>query len=445
MRLRLTEHPGRATRVALVCALLSFAYLAAAWNAPIAPPVVGWIAPLASVVVGVYSTVRLVLATPLGPASRRFWRTMALAAVCIGVGAVSQMIDTLGRGAPTQVLSNRTSAFDLAGVVLMIAAILLVPVNKLTRAAWVTFALDAGTVLAGGVLFTWYFAIRNIGDFEATTGSSLPLVATVATGFLGVLVLLRISFAGVREVSPGALQLLAVAALTSCSAAGLSPQLAERPYLNTSFLAFPFAYGFLTAAVDRQRRAALAALDGDEPRRRPARVRSLYLLPYVAVLLTDGVLLATLDSPADAGPVIVGAVVLTALVSARQLVSFRENGRLLRRLDSTVADLRESENRMTHQATHDGLTGLANRALMASRLEAALAAREDIVFALIDLDDFKVVNDRLGHAVGDTLLVAAASRIQEAVGPDHTVARLGGDEFAVLLRGGSSPAAASGS
>ncbi|MFI5953608.1 putative bifunctional diguanylate cyclase/phosphodiesterase [Cryptosporangium sp. NPDC051539] len=445
MRVRITERPGRATRLALVCALLSFAYLVAAWNAPIVAPVVGWIAPLGSVAVGVYATVRLVVSTPLGQASRRFWRTMALAAGCIGVGAVSQMFDTLAHGEPTQVLSDRTSAFDLFGLVLMIAAILLVPVNRLSRSAWATFGLDAGTVVAGGALFSWYFAIRNVDDFEATTGSALPLVATVATGFLGVLVLLRISFAGVREVHPGSLQLLALAALTSCSAAALSPTLADRPYLNTSFLAFPLAYGFLTAAVERQRRSTLAALDGVVAKDAAPRARrSLYVLPYLAVAATDGLLLHSLSSPAESGPVIVGAVVLTALVSARQLVSFRENGRLLRRLDTTVADLRESENRMTFQATHDGLTGLVNRALLASRIDSALAGggAAEVAMALIDLDDFKSVNDRLGHAVGDTLLVEAAARIREATGADDTVARLGGDEFAVLFRGADPAVAA---
>ncbi|SHN41946.1 putative bifunctional diguanylate cyclase/phosphodiesterase [Cryptosporangium aurantiacum] len=441
MRVRLTEQPGRLTRAALLCALLSFGYLVLAWNGPIAPPIVGWIPPLAVVLIGVVATGRLVVATPLPDASRRFWRMIAAAVGLIAVGAVSQLVDAVGHpGGPSQVMTLRTTSCFLAGLGLILVALLMVPVNRMTRTAWVTFALDAGTVLAGSALFTWYFALRSAGGFVAATGSTLPLVGTVAAGFLGVLALLKISFAGVRQVDAGALQLLALAALTSASTAGLTPLFAVRPYVNSSLLSFPLAYLFLTAAVERQRRAALAALDASpvaaEPR--PGRFRWLYLLPYVAIALTDVLLLHTVQGHRDEQPVILGAVLVTALVAARQLVSFRENGRLVDQLDQTVAELRTSENRLTFQASHDGLTGLANRVLLAERIDAALtspAAADDVAMALIDLDDFKSVNDRLGHIVGDQLLVAAAARIREAVGEGDTVARLGGDEFAVLFRG----------
>lgn len=447
MRIRLTERPGRLTRVAVLGVVASVGYAALAWNEPLGSPVIGWIGPLATVFVGLVATVRLVVATPLGEASSRFWRTMALAVVIIGLGGISQAVDVLSApGGPTQVMSPRTTSAFLLGLALVLAALLLLPVGRMSRAAWLTFALDAGTVLAGGTLFTWYFALRTMSDFQSATGSNLPLVSIVVSGFLGVLALLKISFAGVRQVDPGALQYLAVAALAGASTAGLTPLFAARPYLNPSFLAFSSAYLFLTVAVERQRRVALAALDdpadpGDEPSRRPARFRALYLLPYIAVALTDALLLATMHAGAESGPVIVGTVLITALFGARQWLSFRENGRLLQQLDNTVEDLRSSENRLTYQASHDGLTGLANRTLFTERVDAALraparsgGAPRCIAVALIDLDDFKLVNDRLGHGVGDVLLIAAAARIQEATGPDDTVARLGGDEFAVLFR-----------
>ncbi|GAA0276258.1 bifunctional diguanylate cyclase/phosphodiesterase [Cryptosporangium japonicum] len=419
----MTERPGRLARAALLGALLSVAYLPAAWNAPLGPAWVGWVAPVATVFVGLAAVARLVIATPLEDASRRFWRVLSVAVGIIGVGGVSQASDVLfAPGGPTQVMSLRTAGAFLVGLVFVLAALLLLPVGRLSRTEWLTFGLDAATVLAGGTLFTWYFALRTMDDFESTTGSALPLVAIVVCGFLGVLALLKISFAGVREVDPGALQYLAIAALTGASTAGLTPLLASRPYLNTSFLAFPAAFLFLTFAAERQRRVALAALDapGRAPRRRAG--RALQLLPYVAVALTDVLLLLSSSSR----PVIVGTVVLTALVGARQWVGSRENGRLL-------GQLRSSENRLSHQANHDGLTGLANRTLFVSRLEESLGP--GVAVALLDLDDFKQINDRLGHGAGDTLLVAAAARVQSAVGPSDTVARLGGDEFAVLLRG----------
>ena len=91
---------------------------------------------------------------------------------------------------------------------------------------------------------------------------------------------------------------------------------------------------------------------------------------------------------------------------------------------------------MRHEALHDPLTGLANRTLLRDRLEHALArsAREDLPTGVlfIDLDEFKDVNDRYGHAAGDAVLVELAGRLRAAVRPADTVARLGGDEFIVV-------------
>jgi len=100
-----------------------------------------------------------------------------------------------------------------------------------------------------------------------------------------------------------------------------------------------------------------------------------------------------------------------------------------------VSDRKELEAQLVHQAFHDGLTGLANRTLFAERVEHALArsGKGELAVLFIDLDDFKHVNDSLGHAAGDQLLVAAARRLQGCLRPADTAARLGGDEFAVLL------------
>ncbi|MBG0826999.1 EAL domain-containing protein [Planomonospora sp. ID67723] len=91
------------------------------------------------------------------------------------------------------------------------------------------------------------------------------------------------------------------------------------------------------------------------------------------------------------------------------------------------------QDQLAYQANHDALTRLANRALFAERTSEALAAGRDVVVALIDIDDFKTINDRLGHGVGDALLMEVADRLRERAEPGDTVARLGGDEFALLL------------
>jgi diguanylate cyclase (GGDEF)-like protein len=95
-----------------------------------------------------------------------------------------------------------------------------------------------------------------------------------------------------------------------------------------------------------------------------------------------------------------------------------------------------SEERMRHEALHDPLTGLANRTLLRDRLDLALArtAREGTPTGVlfVDLDEFKHVNDRFGHAAGDAVLAEVGRRLRAAVRPVDTVARLGGDEFVVV-------------
>ena len=107
-------------------------------------------------------------------------------------------------------------------------------------------------------------------------------------------------------------------------------------------------------------------------------------------------------------------------------------------LISDITQEKEMAERIRHMAQHDPLTGLANRALFSDLMRQALAnAKRDVTglaVLLIDLDGFKPINDRLGHAVGDLVLIEAARRISGGVRDSDTVARLGGDEFVVLLR-----------
>ena len=106
-----------------------------------------------------------------------------------------------------------------------------------------------------------------------------------------------------------------------------------------------------------------------------------------------------------------------------------------------ISDLRRLEARMHYQATHDTLTGLLNRWQFGQRLEQAITTEsagpqsQPFALLLLDLDDFKAINDGYGHAAGDQVLQEVARRLRCALGASDTLARLGGDEFTVLLPG----------
>ncbi len=102
-----------------------------------------------------------------------------------------------------------------------------------------------------------------------------------------------------------------------------------------------------------------------------------------------------------------------------------------------ITEHRDLQERLTHQAFHDGLTGLSNKALFCDRVTHAATrlarSRRQLAVLFIDLDDFKRVNDSLGHSAGDELLIAVSEKICGTIRVEDTAARLGGDEFAVLI------------
>jgi diguanylate cyclase (GGDEF)-like protein len=152
----------------------------------------------------------------------------------------------------------------------------------------------------------------------------------------------------------------------------------------------------------------------------------------LATLMVPGTLAVELvvSSRIDGWAVVAGSVVLLLLVAARLNLAFGQ---------VAVADRQRQvlQDELAHQATHDSLTGLPNRAQALRMIEGALhrGRRSGAIIGLlfIDLDDFKLINDRLGHAVGDAVLCEAARRMDGLVRAGDLVARLGGDEFVVLL------------
>jgi diguanylate cyclase (GGDEF)-like protein len=153
--------------------------------------------------------------------------------------------------------------------------------------------------------------------------------------------------------------------------------------------------------------------------------RALLWLPYLPLLLAAAVGLGHAVGQMAHGPMLAALGILVAAVLVRQFLVLVENQSLL----SEVA----------REAFRDSLTGLPNRAHFLHRLEQAVARRHEdtapIAVVCLDLDNFKSVNDALGHPAGDELLIRVAGRLTTSVGEKGTVARLGGDEFAMLVEG----------
>ncbi|MNV52903.1 Cyclic di-GMP phosphodiesterase Gmr [compost metagenome] len=139
-----------------------------------------------------------------------------------------------------------------------------------------------------------------------------------------------------------------------------------------------------------------------------------------------------------------GAIGALVLESYTEQARYTEKDKELLQFVSTqvaaAIERKQMHERLEHMAQYDQLTHLPNRQLFLDRLKTALArARRDqslLSLLFLDLDDFKQVNDSLGHAMGDLLLQRVAQRLLECVRGSDTVARLGGDEFVVLLEGG---------
>jgi diguanylate cyclase (GGDEF)-like protein len=363
--------------------------------------------------------------------SRRAWGLLAGSAASWGVGQAIwfwyEQIVHLELPFPSLADLGYLGAIPLGAV-----AMLAFPSRAERLALQVRSLLDGGIVAASLLYASWAFVLGPV--FRGAEGGLLEQVIALAYP-TGDIVLATIVLLVVGRSRRGQVPVVLLgAALLSLTVADTG--FAYLTQQGTYYSGMPvdagwFAgYALIAAAAQRPPGKATEAdqtwVD-----------RGQALLPYFPLGLAVATS-AVLQLRGQAGDWFLywNFALLVVLVIGRQLLAVLDNQALNRRLQALVGQLE-------HQAFHDGLTGLANRVLFHDRVRHALSRRDvaghPVSLLYIDLDDFKQVNDGLGHDAGDELLVAVAHRLQACVRPEDTVARLGGDEFAILLERAETP------
>ncbi len=355
------------------------------------------------------------------PRLRRAWLLIAFSLLS---WTAADLIYTVYDVAGATPYPSPADGFYLLFYPLMLAGILSFPSGRRGRSERMRLALDLAIVTVGGSGAVIYMVL---GPQATADGNSLTqTVFSVAYPVGDLILLVALASALLRTAAPSAWRSLRLLA------AGLS--LLVLADLVSGYLSLRGDYHsgdsvdlvwVLALALFALAGAAQAPVAQPEPITRSP--RQVGWLPYAAVAAGFGVLLYA-DRDGGFYPLrllIMVTLVLATLVALRQLLGQHE--------------LLDAQAELRHQALHDGLTGLANRTLLHDRLENAARRsernQETVAVLMLDIDDFKLVNDSLGHAAGDELLVEIAGRLAAVARPGDTVARLGGDEFALVLDG----------
>jgi diguanylate cyclase (GGDEF)-like protein len=356
---------------------------------------------------------------------RRFWRAVLVALALITVGYGWLAVDMLAHAAEarTRSMPLPAAACVAIGFGIAIWAVARVPVVAAGGVDLWRMLLDRAIGFLGCAAVLWYLGLAPM--LSADEPWSPQATGLVGLAFLvAVSAATKVSYLPGGPVDRGAMRLIAASGgVPAGVVAVLAVQFGYAAGVPAQAIVMPLAPVLATAGVAAQWRSTLGF------RRHAA--RGGVLLPYLAVAAVDVPLIAVAFGAPLRWPgrvVVAAAVAVTALVTLRQLIAFRENARLLR-------NTRIQEERLQFEVSHDGLTGLANRALFGDRLATTLASTGRASVLLIDLDDFKAVNDLLGHGVGDRLLVSVSQMLRTEIGNHGLPVRVGGDEFAVLLAG----------
>jgi diguanylate cyclase (GGDEF)-like protein len=369
--------------------------------------------------------------------TRTAWTLLALGMGAWAVGQAGWSVYEIGLGI-TPPSPSWLDAFFLSSSVLVIAGLLAMVRTPAGYISHLRGAVEALFIAAGCVLLSWSLIGPTIVSGEVLT---FGYVVNLAYPALDAVALAAVLFVAARRggdpLSGLGLLGLGIACLAASDSAfsylSAHGGVAGATPLDTGWVA-----GFLLIAL-----AALKRGMASRWQHRIAASRLTLALPALPAATGMAVTLgqALANGGVRSETALIGILaVLAALGTALLSIVSYENRALIEHLERRVE---EGTAELRHQAFHDPLTGLANRALLADRATQAFArarrAGTSVAMIVLDLDAFKLVNDRLGHHGGDLLLRSIAQRLQDAVRPQDTVARIGGDEFAILMDSASQP------
>jgi len=359
--------------------------------------------------------------------------------------------------------------FYLFSYPLFLIAVVVLPSRKFTRSEWAKILLDIGCIYLSAVLIYWNLLLSPL----VQSGNQLPLPSQILLMaypvgdvilFASTLIILyrqpHYSYRNPIWWVTGGAAVMIVADTLFCF------QVANGQHLSGNISDALFTIGYILFFLAAAQQITLARMgktihpvDSEKPQIRLPSWLSYTPIAWVAVAYSLMFLSIRVDLPMDHIDIThyVGAIIVFVFI--RQIIVLHENERLSNHLQEAlekvqhqaqqltqinqemqveILERRRVEERLSYDALHDSLTGLPNRALFLDRVGHALRKKKrnpnaSFSILFLDLDGFKVINDSLGHQMGDLLLCQIAEILNGCVRGSDTVARLGGDEFVILL------------